>query len=97
MDDRPADVTTRTEGWEDIRREALNDAVLYRLVTLVDHGMPKEEALIATVLGLAKIKQSLLEDVKMLMANRPATAIIIETPNTILREYKVDVLLPPRD
>lgn len=61
--------------WNDIVERAINDAVLYRLVTLDRRGdATREELLIATVLWLAADRQRLMDlEIHRLM-NEPANA-----------------------
>lgn len=83
-DDAQTDVTTSetyttfmAHTWEDVRRAAVHDVVLQRTMHYIDTGFPREPCLIWAVLALAKINQSLVDDVKALMANRPAAPIIL--------------------
>lgn len=53
--------------WDDIRIAALHDPMLQALVHHVDRGVPKETALIITVLALSAYKDVLQEQATLLL------------------------------
>lgn len=58
--------------WSELERAATDDPVIYQLVTLARQGVPKERALIATVLFLAGDRKAYLaREVERLMHATP--------------------------
>jgi hypothetical protein len=64
-------------SWGAIERAALNDVVIYRMVSLIRAGMDRETALIGTLLYLAAERRAQVRrEVERLM-REPAAPIIV--------------------
>lgn len=67
--------------WEDIERAAMNEAGLYRLVTLVHVGaLTREQALIEAVLYLGDIADIYRRQVDLMLKTLPARAMVLSGP-----------------